>query len=380
MDVSRRAEEVTSFLVMDILEEANRLSKEGMDIIHLEVGEPDFPTPQCVVDAAKKAMEEGKTHYTHSLGLPELRDAIAEHYKLSYHVRVDPNRILITSGSSPALMIAYAAILDPGSDIIMSDPCYACYPNFARIFSANVRSVPLKKGDMFQLDPDDVIASVGGQTRAIMINSPANPTGVIMDVDHMKAIANIGPLVISDEIYHGLVYEGREHTILEFTDNAIVINGFSKKYAMTGWRIGWMVLPEYLVRPAQKIQQNLMICAPSIAQWAAIAALRDAKDDVERMRDTFAARRKVMLEQMHVHGFNVEVVPTGAFYVLVSMKSISVDSYALAFDILRNTGVGVTPGIDFGRGAEGYIRFSYAASSEDIVQGIDRVGGYIKSL
>jgi len=149
---------------------------------------------------------------------------------------------------------------------------------------------------------------------------------------------------------------------------------------MTGWRIGWMVLPEYLVRPAQKIQQNLMICAPSIAQWAAIAALRDAKDDVDRMRDTFAARRKVMLEQMQVHGFNVEVVPTGAFYVLVNMKSISVDSYALAFDILRNTGVGVTPGIDFGRGAEGYIRFSYAASSEDIVQGIDRVGGYIKGL
>ncbi len=380
MDVSIRASKITSFLVMDILEEANRLATEGMDIIHLEVGEPDFPTPGCVIDAAKKAIDRGKTHYTHSLGIPELREAISEYYKLSYQVDVDPGRILITSGSSPALMIAYAAVLDPGSEIIMSDPCYACYPNFARMFSANVRFVPLKKETMFQLDPEAVRASVGPQTRAIMINSPANPTGVMLDADHMKALAGLGPLVISDEIYHGLVYEGRERTILEFTDNAIVINGFSKKYAMTGWRVGWMILPKHLVRPAQKIQQNLLICAPSIAQWAAIAALKDARDDVAKMREIFAVRREIMLRQMGVHGFNVEVVPNGAFYVLVNMNSISHDSYELAFDILHKTGVGVTPGIDFGQAAEGYIRFSYAVSTEDIVEGINRVGEYIKGL
>ncbi|MCD6570307.1 MAG: pyridoxal phosphate-dependent aminotransferase [Deltaproteobacteria bacterium] len=380
MDISRQAKAIRPFLVMDILEAANKMACSGSDVIHLEVGEPDFNTPECIIRAVPKAIQNGKTHYTHSLGIPELRAAISEHYKSTYNVDIDPDQILVTAGSSPALMIAFAILLDNDSEVIMSDPHYACYPNFAEIFSAKVVCIPTLSHDLFQLNPDKVRGAITTRTRAILINSPANPTGAILDSAHIKAISSIGPLVISDEIYHGLVYEGRPHTILEYTDNAIVINGFSKAYAMTGWRLGWAVFPKGLIRVAQKIHQNLGICAPSISQWAGIAALREASQDVEAMRQTFARRRKVMLEEMTKQGFNIEVEPTGAFYVLVNMKDISDDSYKLAFDILKNTGVGVTPGIDFGPSAEGYIRFSYANSEENIITGINRVGKYLRSL
>ncbi|MEA3222494.1 MAG: pyridoxal phosphate-dependent aminotransferase [Thermodesulfobacteriota bacterium] len=380
MNISKSAKNIRPFLVMDILEAANKMASSGSDVIHLEVGEPDFDTPECIIDAALKATREGKTHYTHSLGIPELRVAISEHYKSTYNVDTDPDQVLVTAGSSAALMVAFAILLDKDSEVIMSDPHYACYPNFAEIFSAKVVRITTLSDDLFQLNPVKVKNAITPKTKAILINSPANPTGAVLDDPHIKDISSCGPIVISDEIYHGLVYKGIPHTILEYTDNAIVINGFSKAYAMTGWRLGWAVLPKELIRTAQKIHQNLMICAPSISQWAGIAALREASLDVKEMRKVFARRRKIMLGEMARQGFNVEVEPTGAFYVLVNMKHISHNSHKLAFDILKNTGVGVTPGIDFGPSAEGYIRFSYANSKEKILSGIDRVGKYLKSL
>ncbi len=380
MDTGRQIQSITPFLVMDVLEKANAMASEGREVIHLEVGEPDFDTPGCIRAAAAKAMESARTHYTHSLGIPELREAICRHYRATYGVLVDPEQVLVTAGSSPALLTAIACLVDPGDEVVLTDPHYACYPNFIRVLSAVPKLIPTGSEDAFQLNPDKVRAVLSSKVKAMVINSPANPTGICLDDAHLRELAGLGLPIISDEIYHGLVYAGEQHTILEYTDDAIVINGFSKAWAMTGWRLGWAVFPKNLIRTAQKIQQNLMICAPSMAQWAGVAALTEAHGDVERMRLTFARRREVMLGEMKRHGFSVEVEPTGAFYVLVNMKEWTNDSYRFAMDILEATGVGVTPGIDFGPGAQGYLRFSYANSEGNIREGVSRVAGYVRSL
>jgi len=380
MKPSNMAEAVTPFLVMDVMERANTLAAEGRDVIHLEVGEPDFDTPACIRNAVLQSMSSGKTHYTDSLGIPELRQAITAHYRKTYGVVIDESRIMVTAGSSPALLIAMACLADAGDEILMTDPYYACYPNFIRTLKAVPHLLPTGSRDGFQLDPGKAKAAMGSKTKALLINSPANPTGVCLDREHLQELAGLGIPIISDEIYHGLVYDSEQHTILEFTENAIVINGFSKAYAMTGWRLGWAVFPPSLIRSAQKLQQNLMICAPSVAQWGGVAALTEAGDDVEAMRQTFASRRKVMLGEMERHRLNVEVEPTGAFYVLVNMADKCTDSLSLAMDILEHTGVGVTPGIDFGPGARTYIRFSYANSEKNIIEGVGRVASYLKTL
>jgi len=380
MDTGRQIQSITPFLVMDVLEKANAMASEGREVIHLEVGEPDFDTPGCIRAAAAKAMESARTHYTHSLGIPELREAICRHYRATYGVLVDPEQVLVTAGSSPALLTAIACLVDPGDEVVLTDPHYACYPNFIRVLSAVPKLIPTGSEDAFQLNPDKVRAVLSSKVKAMVINSPANPTGICLDDAHLRELAGLGLPIISDEIYHGLVYAGEQHSILEYTDEAIVINGFSKAWAMTGWRLGWAVFPKNLIRTAQKIQQNLMICAPSMAQWAGVAALTEAHGDVERMRLTFARRREVMLGEMKRHGFSVEVEPTGAFYVLVNMKEWTNDSYRFAMDILEATGVGVTPGIDFGPGAQGYLRFSYANSEGNIREGVSRVAGYVRSL
>ncbi|HWR68844.1 MAG TPA: pyridoxal phosphate-dependent aminotransferase [Desulfomonilia bacterium] len=380
MNPSRTAQTIQPFLVMDIMEKANTMAAAGSDVIHLEVGEPDFDTPECIRNASIDAMAGGKTHYTDSLGIPELRQAIAEHYAKTYGVSVDEDRIVVTAGSSPCLLMAIACLVDAGDEVMMTDPYYACYPNFVKVLGARPLLVSTGSTDGFQLSPEKVAGKLSKTTRALIVNSPANPTGVCLDVAHMKALARLPVPIISDEIYHGLVYDSQQHTMLEFTDNVIVINGFSKAYAMTGWRLGWAVFPKVLIRSVQKLQQNLMICAPSIAQWGGVAALREAGPDVAEMHRTFARRRRVMLAEMARHGFNVEVEPTGAFYVLVNMRRYTMDSRSFALEILEHTGVGVTPGIDFGPGAEGYIRFSYANAEKNIVDGISRVAAYLKAL
>ena len=218
---------------------------------------------------------------------------------------------------------------------------------------------------------------LGPRTKAILINSPSNPTGNLLEAERMRALAEMGPLIISDEIYHGLVYEGREHSILEFTDRAVVLNGFSKHYAMTGWRLGYLILPPEMVRPIQKIHQNFFISANDFVQWAGITALREAGPEVERMRRIYDERRRYMLRRLRDLGFGITVEPTGAFYVLANAKHISDDSYSLAFEILEKAKVGVAPGIDFGTHAEGYLRFSYAASLDRIREGMDRLESYL---
>jgi (5-formylfuran-3-yl)methyl phosphate transaminase len=377
--ISKRTQEMTSFIVMDVLEKACEMECLGRHIIHLEVGEPDFNAPECVKEAACKALEDGFTHYTHSLGLLELREAICEYYYDTYRVKVEPDQILVSSGTSPVMFMVFSALLELGDEVIISDPHYACYPNFIQFVQGVPVRVPVYEEDGFQYRPEAIQEKITARTRAVFINSPSNPTGNLLSGERMKKIAEFSPCIVSDEIYHGLVYEGKEHSILEFTDNAFVLNGFSKLYAMTGLRLGYVIAPKPYMRALQKIHQNFFISANSMVQKAGIAALKYAGEDVTRMKRIYDERRKFMIKRLREMGLGITIEPTGAFYVFANARHISMDSYQLAFDILEKACVGVAPGIDFGKNGEGYLRFSYANSLENIAEGMNRLETYLKS-
>ncbi len=375
--VSNRAQHISPFMVMEVLEKAHELERMGRHIIHLEIGEPDFSTPECIREGAIKAIRDGHTHYTHSLGIKELRDAISEHYDKKYRVEVDPDRVLITSGTSPALFMVFSVLLEAGDEVIISDPHYSCYPNFVKFSGAKPTFVNVHEEEGFQYRPQEIEDQLRPVTRAIIINSPSNPTGNLLSPQRMEEIAGLGPYILSDEIYHGLVYKEKEHSILEYTDNAFVLNGFSKAYAMTGWRLGYVISPPEFVRALQKLQQNFFICAASLSQWAGVAALKEAAPDVERMKSIYNERRTYMITRLRQLGFGLTVEPAGAFYILVNAKHLSANSYDLAFEILERANVGVCPGVDFGQNAEGYLRFSYANSLSNIEEGLDRIEAYL---
>jgi aspartate/methionine/tyrosine aminotransferase len=379
MSVSR-LKDISSFIVMDVLEKAHELERQGISVIHLEVGEPDFDTPACIKNAICKAMDDGQTHYTHSLGTIELREAICEHYHKQYGVTVFPDQILVCSGTSPAMFIMFAALLEKGDQVIISDPHYACYPNFIKFLDAEPVTVNVFEEDGFQYRPEAIKKKISRKTKAIFINSPSNPTGNLLSPERMAEIAEFSPYIISDEIYHGLVYEGKEHSVLEFTDHAFVLNGFSKLFAMTGLRLGYVIAPKPFIRSMQKIHQNFFISANSLVQKAGIAALKEAQDDILNMRTIYNQRRLYMIDRLKKMGLGITVEPTGAFYVFANAKHISNDSYKLAFDILEKAFVGVAPGIDFGSNGEGYLRFSYANSLENIQEGLNRLKNYLNNL
>lgn len=374
MQISNRARQVEPFLAMDVLAEAQQLERQGADVVHLEVGEPDFDTPECIKAAALAALRAGRTHYTQALGLPELREAIADHYRERYGVRVSPAQILVTAGTSPALMLLFSAILEPGDEVIITDPYYACYPSFIRFAGGRPVTVRVDPAEGYQLDPARVRAVLSPRTKAILVNSPANPTGAALSAETLRALVELGPLVVSDEIYHGLTYLGEEHTILEFSDRAVVLNGFSKRYAMTGWRLGFIILPADLVRPLEVMAQNFFISASDFVQHAGIAALREAGPDAERMRQAYDRRRRYLVSALRELGFGVPVEPAGAFYVLADARRWGENSLELARRILRGAHVAVTPGVDFGPAAEGHLRFSYTAPEERIAEAVARLG------
>ncbi len=383
--ISNRTKEMTPFIVMDVLERAREMERQGVHVIHLEVGEPDFDTPQCIKDAACRALDNGHTHYTHSLGMIELREAISEHYLKTYGVSVDPDQIVISSGTSPAMFVMFSALLEKGDQVIVSDPHYACYPNFIKFVQGEPVFIPVYEENGFQYRPEAIEKKITRKTKGIFINSPSNPTGNLLSKERMEVIAALSlkpdsPYIISDEIYHGLVYEGKEHSILEFTEKAFVFNGFSKLYAMTGLRLGYMIAPKHFIRPIQKLQQNFFISANAMVQVAGIAAFKEAEEDILRMKRIYNERRQFMIRRLKDMGLGITVEPTGAFYVFANAKHISGDSYKLAFDILEKAHVGVAPGIDFGKNGEGYLRFSYATSMENIAQGMDRLEAYFTKI
>ena len=363
---------------MDILERACILEAQGKHVVHLQIGEPDFDTPEPVKEAAARAIRDGRTHYTHSLGLLPLREAICQYYQEQYGVNVHPDQVIVTSGTSPAMLLTFSALLHPGDTVALTDPHYACYPNFITFAQGQVSRLNTREEDGFQFTPQGLIPSLTKDIKAVVLNSPSNPTGTVMPREHLKAICAHGTTVISDEIYHGLVYEGRAHSALEFTENCFVLNGFSKLWAMTGWRLGWVIAPKRFVPAMQRLQQNFFICASSVSQWAGLAALTECDQAVRTMVGEYAKRRKVLLAGLAGLGLGLAVQPTGAFYALARAKHLESDSLSLARDILDKALVGVTPGIDFGPGGEGYLRFSYANSVENIEEGLTRLERYLE--
>lgn len=373
---------MTSFIVMDVLERAQEMERAGHSVIHLEVGEPDFDTPMAIREAAIEALRRGDTHYTHSLGIPRLREAICQYYSDTYNVKnIEPDQVIVTSGTSPAFLVGMSTVLECGDEIILSNPHYACHPNFVRFLEAVPKMIPVYEEDGFQYRPEAIRAALTPRTKAILVNSPANPTGNLLEPERMAEIADMGKLVMSDEIYHGLVYEGRAHTILEYTDNCIVFNGFSKLFAMTGWRLGYLIVPKFMIRPIQKMVQNFFISANSVVQAAGYAALTDPSvmRDIHEMLERYNRRRRYIITRLRQIGFGITVEPTGAFYVLANARRFTDDSYSFAFEILENAKVGITPGIDFGSNAEGYVRFSYANSIENIEEGLNRIEEYLRT-
>lgn len=365
---------------MEVLEKANKMEQEGHHIIHLEVGEPDFDLPNAVKRRSEEAVNQGHSHYTHSLGNLELRKAIAAFHEKKYSTPVNPDNVIVTSGSSPAILLILAALINPGDEVMVSNPGYSCYTNFIRIVHGKTVHVPVSADNGFQFDVNVIKKLVTPRTKAIIINSPMNPTGNLLSPQVMRDMADLGITIISDEIYHGLVYNDMPHSILEFTDNAFVVSGFSKTWAMTGLRLGYCICPNEYVRPIQKLQQNLFICADSVSQQCGIAALQECDEDVDSMKKIYNERRVYMIKRLKDMGFKIPFEPTGAFYVFVDCRHISNDSYSLAFDILEKAHIGVTPGVDFGSNGEGFIRFSYANSIENIAEGLDRFENYIREV
>jgi aspartate/methionine/tyrosine aminotransferase len=370
--------DIKPFIVMDVLERAIALEREGRSIIHLEIGEPDFRTPKRIVESGIGALQEGETHYTDSRGIRELRAAVASYYNRRYGTDIPEGRVLVTMGTSPALLLALSVLVEkPGDEIILGNPYYPCYPNFIKYLGGIPRYVKTLEDEGFQPKPEAVKNLINPRTRAILVNSPANPTGTLIPEDDLRSLCGMGVPVISDEIYHGLVYGETEHSALEYTDDAFVLNGFSKLFAMTGWRLGYMIVPEEYVRKLHILQQNFFISPNSFVQHAGVTALTERHDELEEMRTRYDARRRYLVEKLSAIGLASAVEPKGAFYFFVDTHHIDTDSYRLAFDILDKAGVAVAPGIDFGSRGEGHIRISYANSLENIREGIRRLGTYI---
>ncbi len=366
------------FMVMEVLEKAKQMESQGDHIVHLEIGEPDFDTPVPIKEAVLKAIKEGDTRYTHSLGKWELRVEIAQYYEQNYGVKISPEQVIVTMGASPAMLIAFSALLAEGGEIIISNPHYACYPNFISFSGGIPREMKVKEEDGFKYRTEELLTYLNPSTKAVVINSPCNPTGNIFSAEELKKVAEIGCYIISDEVYHGLNYEGRDHSILEFTDQAFVVNSFSKKYAMTGWRLGYLIAPLQFIRYLQILQQNLFISVTSFVQEAGRAALKYCQKDVEEMVKVYNERRLYLLNRLNSMGIGTKVPPTGAFYALANVNKYTQDSYSFSFEVLEKAKVALAPGIDFGSNGEGYLRISYANSLENIAEGMDRLEIFLK--
>ncbi|TLM80363.1 MAG: pyridoxal phosphate-dependent aminotransferase [Actinobacteria bacterium] len=374
---SKRVEAIRPFVVMDVVARAKELEAAGRDVVRLEIGDPDFATPEVVTRAAEEAMEHGETGYTQSAGIPSLREAVSAHVRDRYGAQAAPSQVVVTQGTSPAMLLVFGALLDPGDEVVMPDPCYPAYPNYVSFLGGAPRLVRTRAEDGFRYDLDAVRAAVTPRTRAIMVNSPGNPTGCVTPPEDLRALAGIaedaGVHLVSDEIYHGLTYGAEEHTVLEYTDRAFILNGFSKAYAMTGWRLGYLIAPPEFVRPCEKIQQNFFLCANHFVQAAGTVALTKAQGEVARMRETYDERRRYLVPALRDLGLGIPHEPQGAFYVFADARVWGADSLGLSRRILEEALVALAPGVDFGDGGEGFLRFSYAASLERLREGVGRL-------
>ena len=382
--ITQRAKAIPPFHVMDILAQAKRLEAQGKNIIHMEVGEPDFDTPQPILDAGIEALKSGKTHYTPALGLPELREAIAAWYETRYQVKVSPNRIVVTPGASGALLLVMGALLEQGKNVLLADPGYPCNRNFARFVEGQAKAVKVDASTNYQLTANHIEQYWDDNTALALIASPSNPTGTLIKQPQLKALSDAVSLkkgyLVVDEIYHGLTYDGEDaQTVLAVNQDAFVINSFSKYFGMTGWRLGWLVVPDGYEEVMDRLAQNLFLAAPTMSQYAALAAFNNETLTIlNQRRSIFEHRRNSLLPALHSIGLKVDAPPQGAFYIYADCRQILneqyPDSMALSKYWLEQAGVAVTPGNDFGHHlADYHIRFAYTANEQQLIQAIERI-------
>jgi len=381
---SNRAENIRPFYVMDLLARAKQLESKGRSIIHLEVGEPDFATVQPIIDAGINALQQLKTHYTPALGLPELREAIAGFYRRKFGINLDARRVVVTPGASGALQLALSVLADPGDQVLLSDPGYPCNRNIAQVLGIDSNNVAVGAESHYQLSAEHIQKHWRKNTRAAMVASPSNPTGTLIEQQQMQALINAvdenGGHLIIDEIYQGLTYGIEDHTALSLSDDVFVINSFSKYFGMTGWRLGWMVIPDNYVDAVDRIAQNLFLAPATMSQYAALVAFEPETEEILQSRvEIFMQRRDYLLPALKKMGFKVPVEPRGAFYIYADCSALTDNSFDWTHDLLESEGVAVTPGIDFGDfEANTHVRFAYTRPIDELEEAIKRITKYIQ--
>jgi len=381
---SKRSSQIQPFHVMRLLARARELEAQGRDIVHMEVGEPDFETPQPIIDAAQAVIATGKMFYTPATGLPALKQKLSAHYQQAYQVDIDPKRIVITPGSSGALLLSLACVVEPGKNVLMADPGYPCNRNFSYFLSGEVRAINVDETTNYQLTADLIEQHWDENTVGVIIASPSNPTGTLVSIEQLKAMVKLvdskDGVIFMDEIYHGLVYaEQNAYSILNFTDNAFVINSFSKFYGMTGWRVGWCVVPEDYLTYVDNFAQNIFLAAPTPAQHAALAAFEPQTQSIlQQRRQAFKQRRDFLLPALRELGFQIKSEPQGAFYIYADCSDLTDDSEQLCEQLLEQVGVAITPGMDFGDNRyKQHVRFAYTTSIERLKIGVERIAGFL---
>lgn len=381
--VADRMHGISAFYVMELLQRAKQLEREGRDIIHMEIGEPDFATPQGVIDAGRALLNTGEVKYTAAAGLPELRSSIAEHYRRQYGVQLDPARVFITPGASGAFLLAFGISLNPGEQVMMADPCYPCNDNFVRLFNGHTHFIDVGADTDYQLTADLIARNWRPNSKGVLVASPSNPTGTLLSGEDLKyaidQVHALGGCFYSDEIYHGLVYDQPAMSALAYSEDAFVINSFSKYFGMTGWRVGWLVVPEDFVEAAEKLAQNIFISTPTHSQYAALASFSEENmAELERRRLEFKARRDFLYENLLRLGFKIARKPEGAFYIYADCSAFTDNSFDFARNLLEQEGVAVTPGRDFGKYlADKHIRFAYTASMDRMAAALTRLERFI---
>ena len=381
--LAERNSEISSFYVMELLRRAKQLEAQGKDVIHMEIGEPDFPTPPTIAEAGIKHIQTGEVKYTPAAGLPELRKKIADFYQQRYGVIVDEQRVFVTPGASGAFLLALGVSLNPQEELLMADPCYPCNSNFATLFGGMTKTIAVDASTRYQLTAKLIKEHWTSATKGVLIASPSNPTGTLISPDELQqsihTVNSLGGCFYSDEIYHGLVYDTNAKTALSFSDDVFVINSFSKYFGMTGWRIGWLIVPDEFIEATEKLAQNIYIATSTQAQYAALAAFdENTLVELENRRMEFAARRDFLYDNLLRLGFEIPIKPEGAFYIYANGKKFTDDSYQFALDFLEAEGVAITPGKDFGSNeAHHMLRFSYTTSLAKIAIAIERLDRFI---
>jgi aspartate/methionine/tyrosine aminotransferase len=385
LQVAERISGIRPFYVMELLRRAKELEAQGKNIIHMEIGEPDFTTPQTILNAAIAHTATGEVKYTPAAGLSELRQKIADFYRLRYGVNIPARRIFVTPGATGAFLLALGASLNPGEEVLMADPCYPCNSNFVQLYDGKTRTIPVDADSHYQLTAELIKRYWSADTKGVLIASPSNPTGTLIPRTELQKTIDmthrLGGCIYSDEIYHGLVYGETAATALEFSGDVFVINSFSKYFGMTGWRIGWLIVPELFIEAAEKLSQNIFISTSSDAQHAALAAF-DASTlaELEERRQEFEKRRDFLYDALVRLGFEIPIKPEGAFYIYARCAKFTDDSFRFALGLLESEGVAVTPGKDFGMHESHHtLRFAYTTSLDRLAEAVRRLERFINT-